>query len=185
MVACASSMRATGAGPATACVPSRTRMDTPPPRQLRAVPWCCTPPGQRRWLQGGGRLRLTHHTKQHALATQLRAQRQTFRQSEAGGVPPQRRKPPQARRPPASPPIVRFPSAKSAPTLCSLLQENTSRGKKDSCVANKQGPCATGVVPPARRIGDGASVAARTLHTPRATPPALTASRTVGCSVHK
>ncbi|RNC46684.1 hypothetical protein TcCL_NonESM03424, partial [Trypanosoma cruzi] len=72
----------------------------------------------------------THHTKQHALATQLRAQRQTFRQSEAGGVPPQRRKPQQARRPPASPPVVCFPSAKAAPTLCSLLQENTSRGKK-------------------------------------------------------
>ncbi|RNC41844.1 hypothetical protein TcCL_NonESM08543 [Trypanosoma cruzi] len=45
---------------------------------------------RRRWLQGGGLLRLTHHTKQHVLATQLRAQRQTFRQSEAGGVPPQR-----------------------------------------------------------------------------------------------
>ncbi|ESS61430.1 hypothetical protein TCDM_10990 [Trypanosoma cruzi Dm28c] len=139
MVACASSMRATGAGPANACGPSRTRMDTPPPRQLRAVPWCCTPPGQRRWLQGGGRQRPTHHTKQHVLATQLRAQRQTFRQSEAGGVPPQRRKPPQARRPPASPPVVCFPSARAAPTLCSFLQENTSRGKKDSCVANKQG----------------------------------------------
>ncbi|KAF8279530.1 hypothetical protein TcBrA4_0102070 [Trypanosoma cruzi] len=63
MVACASSMRATGAGPATACDPSRTRMDTPPPRQLRAVPWCCTPPGQKQWLQGGGRLRHTHYTQ--------------------------------------------------------------------------------------------------------------------------
>ncbi|EKG04912.1 hypothetical protein TCSYLVIO_004021 [Trypanosoma cruzi] len=63
MVACANSMRATGAGPATARGPSRKRMDTPPPRQLRAVPWCCTPPGQRRWLQGGGRLRHTHYTQ--------------------------------------------------------------------------------------------------------------------------
>ncbi|RNF15254.1 hypothetical protein TcG_07268 [Trypanosoma cruzi] len=140
MVACASSMQATGAGPAAACGPSRTRMDTSPPRQLRAVPWCCTPPGQRRWLRGGGRQHPAHHTKQHVLATQLRAQRQTFRQSEAGSVPPQRRKPPQARRPPASPPVVCFPSARAAPTLCSFLQENTSRGKKDSCVVNKQGP---------------------------------------------
>ncbi|EKG07088.1 hypothetical protein TCSYLVIO_001792 [Trypanosoma cruzi] len=169
-------MRATGAGPATACGPSRTRMDTPPPRQLRAVPWCCTPPGQRRWLRGGGRQRPAHHTKQHVLATQLRAQRQTFRQSEAGSVPPQRRKPPQARRPPASPPVVCFPSARAAPTLCSFLQENTSRGKKDSCVVNKQGPWGSGVAPPARRIGDGASVTARTLHTPGDTPPAPTAA---------
>ncbi|RNE99005.1 hypothetical protein TcG_12365, partial [Trypanosoma cruzi] len=131
-------------------------MDTPPPRQLRAVPWRCTPSGQRRWLQGGGRQRPAHHTKQHVLATQLRAQRQTFRQSEAGGVPPQRRKPPQARRPPASPPVVCFPSALAAPTLCSFLQENTSRGKKTAASPTSRELCATGVVPPARRIGDGA-----------------------------
>ncbi|RNC51077.1 hypothetical protein TcCL_ESM11839 [Trypanosoma cruzi] len=30
----------------------------------------------------------------------------------------------------ASPPVVCFPFARAAPTLCSLLQENTSRGKK-------------------------------------------------------
>ncbi|RNC36249.1 ribonuclease HI, partial [Trypanosoma cruzi] len=178
LVACASSMRATGAGPATACGLSRTRMDTPPPRQLRAFLWCCTPPGQKQWLQGGGLLRLTHHTqKKHVLATQLRAQRQTFRQSEAGGVPPQRRKPPQARRPPASPPVVCFPSVRDAPTLCSLLQENTSSEKKGTAASpTSRELCATGVVPPARRIGDGVSVTARTLHTPRATPSALTAA---------
>ncbi|RNC51491.1 ribonuclease HI [Trypanosoma cruzi] len=43
MVACASSMWATEAGPATACGLSQTRMDTPPPRQLRAVLWCWNP----------------------------------------------------------------------------------------------------------------------------------------------
>ncbi|RNF14635.1 hypothetical protein TcG_07541 [Trypanosoma cruzi] len=67
-------------------------------------------------------------------------------------------------------------SARAAPTLCSLLQENKSRGKKkDSRVVSKQGSCVTGVVPPTGHTSGGASVTAHTLPTPGATPPALTA----------
>ncbi|RNC56233.1 ribonuclease HI [Trypanosoma cruzi] len=41
-----------------------------------------------------------------------------------------------ARRPLASPPIVCFPSALAAPTLCSLLKENTSRRKKRTAASS-------------------------------------------------
>ncbi|KAF8305411.1 hypothetical protein TcBrA4_0040430 [Trypanosoma cruzi] len=140
MVACASSVRATRAGPATRPVAPHGQEWT-----HRRHDSCEQSRGAApRQAKGGGfrvgDVNIPPITQNNTSSpTQLRAQRQTFRQSEAGGVPPQRGKPPQARRPPASPPVVCFPSALAAPTLCSFLQENTSRGKKDSCVANKQG----------------------------------------------
>ncbi|RNC35234.1 hypothetical protein TcCL_Unassigned01886 [Trypanosoma cruzi] len=90
-------------------------MDTPPPRQLRAVPWCCTPPGQRRWLQGGGRLRITHHTQKNTFSPRnfvLSARRSArvrpaafHRNAESRRKPAahQRVHPSSASRPPATP----------------------------------------------------------------------------------
>ncbi|RNC53387.1 ribonuclease HI [Trypanosoma cruzi] len=56
LVACASSMPATRAGPAPARSPSRTRMDTPPPGQMQAVPWCWNPGGLEPVASGWGHL---------------------------------------------------------------------------------------------------------------------------------
>ncbi|RNF14690.1 hypothetical protein TcG_07486 [Trypanosoma cruzi] len=63
MVARASPTPATRAGPASACNPSRSRMNTPPPPQVRAVPWCWNPGGLELVASGRGRFLLTQHAK--------------------------------------------------------------------------------------------------------------------------
>ncbi|RNF15670.1 hypothetical protein TcG_07044 [Trypanosoma cruzi] len=63
-------MPAARTGPASARSPSRTRADAPLPRQVQAAP---SHPSR---------------TMQRILVIPLHAQRQKFRQSEAGGVPP-------------------------------------------------------------------------------------------------
>ncbi|RNC32293.1 hypothetical protein TcCL_Unassigned05110 [Trypanosoma cruzi] len=69
-----------------------------------------------------------------------------------------------------------LPVRPSGPYTVQPSTREHKQGKKerDSCVVKKQGPSAAGVVPPARRIGGGASVTSRTLPIPGATPPALT-----------
>ncbi|EKG08245.1 hypothetical protein TCSYLVIO_000610, partial [Trypanosoma cruzi] len=86
----------------------------------------------------------------------------------------------ESRRKPAAHQRV-HPSSASRPPApplhCAAFYKRTQAGEKRTAASpTSRELCATGVVPPARRIGDGASVTARTLHTPGATPPALTAA---------